>query len=489
MVKTLSKNKAILLILALALVMRVVAINQSLWLDEAIGAEAVKNFTYKGLFEHFLKADNHPPLYYLILKLWTGIFGYSEISLRAPSVIFGLTTIFLTYLIAKKLIENKKSLIPPIATLMLATSQIHIYYSQEARMYSMAAFFAVLTIYAFLFIVEDAKKNFYWLIYSVAITALIFTDYVPIFLLPVFPLIGVIRRKNKNWWLKFVSLHVPLLILGILWLPKLLIQAERGSWLISTLSGWKEVAGGATLKQAALVWTKFTFGRISLANKNLYYLFVSLASLPVTYSLYFAWENRKKEFQIIWLWLIPPLVLGFLVSYLFPAFIYFRFLYVLPAFYLAITYGVLNIKKDLVRNIIVFGILGFNVISWLIYVFDVRQQREQWREATLFIESGSSQNEIAIFEYPEPFTPYRWYEKGKIHGFGATDSISADLLKTQQRTKRLVAGKTGLYYFEYLRDLSDPGRVVERTLREEGFSVASIHNFVGVGQVFYWIKE
>ena len=36
----------------------------------------------------FFLSDFHPPLYYLVLKAWSSVFGYSEFSLRLPSVIF-----------------------------------------------------------------------------------------------------------------------------------------------------------------------------------------------------------------------------------------------------------------------------------------------------------------------------------------------------------------------------------------------------------------
>ena len=47
-----------------------------------------------------------------------------------------------------------------------------------------------------------------------------------------------------------------------------------------------------------------------------------------------------------------------------------------------------------------------------------------------------------------------------------------------------------IYYFEYLRDLSDPERVVEATLREEGYKIKEVYDFFpGVGQIFYWTKN
>lgn len=487
--------------------MRLVAINQSLWLDEAIGAIAVKTFSYSGLLTDFLKSDNHPPLYYLALKVWTDLFGYSEVSLRMPSVIFGVLTVYVTYLIARKLesylpvslarsvggrgdlrVTGKKSF-AILSALLLATSPFHIYYSQEARMYSMAAFLASLVVYSFLHLVDErVKKVTWWLVFSFATAALIFTDYVPVFLLPVFWLYALSKKMKKDWWAKFIFSHAPLLALGILWLPTLLIQAEKGKWLMETLPGWRQVAGGATFKQAALVWMKVVLGRISFSDKFFYYTLIMISSVPFAISLLNALRERKK-IKLVWLWLVLPLVLGFIASFWFPAFIYFRFLYVVPAFYFLIAWGI-TCSKFLLKIILVLSVLLVNTVGWLFYILEPYQQREHWREAVAFVEKMATQDEIAIFEFPEPFAPYRWYSKGKVEAVGVTNSISADRLKTAEKTSQTVDGKYGVYYFEYLRDLSDPQRVVEQALRDGGFKAVDVFDyFPGVGQITYWVKK
>src|SRR4030042_3478146 len=187
------KNILIIFILFLGLLLRLISLRQSLWLDEAIGAIAVKSYSYSGIINDFMKADNHPPLYYFILKFWTNIFGYSEISLRFPSIIFGIGTIYLLFLIAKEIFGLKKkglanfNYIPLVSALFLSTSQFHIYYSQEARMYSMVAFFVCLAFFTYFKLINtDLGTFFYWCLFSLSILVMVFSDYVPLFVLPVF---------------------------------------------------------------------------------------------------------------------------------------------------------------------------------------------------------------------------------------------------------------------------------------------------------------
>src|SRR4030067_2156597 len=144
----------IALILAAGLILRLFKLDQSLWLDEAINVTFVKNLNLKSLIFDYSVGDFHPPFYHILLRGWVLLFGTSEIAVRMPSVILGLATIYVVYLITKKLFENKTAL---ISATLIATSPLHIYYSQEARMYMLAAFFATLSVYFFVSILKTDR--------------------------------------------------------------------------------------------------------------------------------------------------------------------------------------------------------------------------------------------------------------------------------------------------------------------------------------------
>jgi uncharacterized membrane protein len=476
----------LILLLLLGLILRLIVVNQSLWLDEAISAETVKNFSYTGIVTEFAKFDFHPPLYYLILKFWTSLFGFSELALRFPSILFGLGTIIVIHKIVAKMIPKDPS-VALLSTLLLTTSQLHIYYSQEARMYSLTTLLASLAIYFFLTTLKDGKNKLSWLLYSFSITALIASDYVPLFLLPIFFIYALFEKKGANWWKKYALTYLPIVFLGLVWLPMLFTQLRAITQLKSTLPGWNSIIGGSSVKDAVLVWTKFVFGRISLSNKILYYGLLVIATSIVIIPVFSFVTRLVRSMKLIFLWLIIPLLLGLLVSFVTPVLIYFRFLFVLPAFYILIAVGISRLKPNFAKVLIVL-LLIVNLTSWLIYIKDPRQQRETWREATSFVEQRVSSDEIVLFDYPEPITPFRWYSKGLVEAHGATASVSPNPDKTHDKTLNLLKNKNGVYYFEYLRDLSDGQRVVENTLTSQGFFVKEVYNFIGVGQVFHYQK-
>ena len=189
----------ILLILVLAIILRLILINQSLWLDEAINILAVKNFSYSQLIIQYSIGDFHPPLFHLVLKFWTQIFGFSEIAARSFSVLTGVATVFVVYLIGKEIKSEKLGL---ISAVFLATAPLHIYYSQEARMYSLAAFLVTTLVYFFLKILK-AGKPIFWFLFSLILILTFYTDYLPYFIL--IPLNLYIFWQLKNLKPEFLA--------------------------------------------------------------------------------------------------------------------------------------------------------------------------------------------------------------------------------------------------------------------------------------------
>lgn len=468
--KLLNKYSLYLIVL-LGLVLRIIHIDQSLWLDEAISALAAKNFSFYGIVFEFLKGDNHPPLYYLVLRLWGLVFGFSDIALRSLSILAGTATIYLTYLFIKKLFDRKVAL---IASLLLATSPLHIYYSQEIRMYPLLGLWAVGLIYIFTFLKQNSVSKWLWLLFSVGLIVLIATDYTGIFLLPVFGLIG---WKEKFSFKKIIGGFIPLGVSLFLWLPLLLQQKETAAIQLSTLPGWRELAGG-TPKEVVVLWMKFVLGRISFYPKLGYYFLVGVFSLPIL--LVFFRSVSKKSFWL-WTFFLTPLIGSFLFSLIVPSFNYFRFIYVLPAFYGLIALGLISFRKPLFYVLTGFIILG-NLTGLAFYYTDVSNQREQWKQSISYIENENP--ELVIYEFPEPFAPFYWYTSGKVEGLGGLTSLTSVEDRTEEKISKEITSSTfRIMYVSYLRDLTDSEAHIQKTLVNQGFNIVESKSFAGVGEI------
>lgn len=463
------------------------ALGQSLWLDEAIGALAARNYSYWGIVTEFLTHDNHPPIYYLVLKFWTSIFGYSEISLRMPGVLFGVLVVFLVWRLSQKFAKKASVL----ATVLVAASPFLIYYSHEVRMYMLTVVFTLTAVYCYLLTVQPKKiHTLAWVGFSLSLVGLLFTDYVPVFLLPVFFIHAWHIKMKKNWFVRAALSFLPLVILGILWLPQLKTQALGGASVIAVLPEWKSVAGGANLKEVGLVWTKFILGRISISPKSAYYALLAVLSIPFAFSLWMSRKSKGTFTSFVRLWLIVPLVLCFLVSFMFPAFVYFRFTFVAPAFFMLVALGVVEIRKDLLSILVTGSLVIGSLFGFYFYISNPTQQRESWREAVSFVESNASENSIALFEFPAPFAPFEWYQTGKVKGVGALTEIKVNEETDRSRIVQAIESVDTIYYFEYLADLTDPGRFTLKVLKEAGFELTSQNgDFHGVGVIHIWTRQ
>ena len=113
--------------------------SQSLWFDEGYTAWMVSHSP--GEIIRLIRADTAPPLYYLLLRGWTDLFGRSEIALRSLSAVFSIITMFVALDIARKLLRNPVA-IAAVAWAM-ALSFMQIWYAQEARAYALMALLGV----------------------------------------------------------------------------------------------------------------------------------------------------------------------------------------------------------------------------------------------------------------------------------------------------------------------------------------------------------
>ena len=121
----------VLMLFIIALLMRLFGISyQSIGLDEG------STFFYSQYtWDQFVDAhEPNSPIYYIMEGYVIGILGQTEFGLRFTSAIAGALAVPLTYYLAKRLLNVRAVSI--IAALLIMVSPSCLYYSQEARAYS-----------------------------------------------------------------------------------------------------------------------------------------------------------------------------------------------------------------------------------------------------------------------------------------------------------------------------------------------------------------
>ena len=446
----------IIFILIFGFILRLININQSLWLDETVQAITSKG-SFLGLFTE-LQGDFHPPLYHLLMWGWAHLFGNGELVMRLPSVLFGTATIFIVYLIAKKLFAAKSKW-PLIAALFLATAPFHVYYSQEARPYALVTFLTALSMYFFL------KEK--WLGYIVSSVLALYSSYFVLFIILAQGLVILIRKKYS----KFLYLLISLLLF-LPWLPMFLTQIEVGRGATKILPEWGRLVNLSFLKALPLTFIKFSIGRITIFNKT-FYAFVS-AFLLIVYGLILlkGFLKGRKFFidhlrWVILLWFLIPIVIAWLLSFFIPNYQPFRLLLVLPAFYLLLALGISGISSIKIRTMAITFILLVNLISLGVYFTNPFFHREDWRGAVNFIEKESGEKTIALLPSYTSHFPYTYYSQGKVKLIGVSQEIKP---VSEKDLKELnLSGSTTIYYLYYLADLFDPQNLIPNWLESEKF--------------------
>lgn len=423
-------NKKLILVLLLTLVLRLISLNQSLWLDEGIQWWAVTTFPLKHLVTEYIKGDFNPPLFHIMLYFWVKLFGDSEIALRFPSVLFGLGTVYFTY----KLGGLKTAL-------LTATAPLLIYYSQEARMYSLAAFTATATLY---FFIKKSK------LYILTAILMLYSHYLTWLLIPV-----------------LLSLPTLLVLLSLLpWLPTLWSQMNQGLGA-ATNPAWAQLSS-LSVKNVLLVPIKFLIGRLPIEANLLYAFMLFIPLCLVAYLLYKSlFAIRYRPFAILHVWLFTPLILGALISLKIPVFSYFRFLFVLPAFYLLITQGAAKTKYP---NLFIGIFLLINLLATSRYLLDANLHRENWRDAVAYIHATDPDSRVLIISTIH--SSFEYYDREQSSHIHETD------------LNRLI-GQPSVWYIPYAQPIFDPDDKIRRTLDQLGFQEVSQRHFRGVTVIRY----
>ncbi len=121
----------VLVVTAAALALRLPLLGRALWFDEVcMSSQRI------GTFEQWLATlyvDVHPPLFVSFMHFWARLFGDGELALRLPALLSGLAAIPLVYWAGHRLVGDAAA---RWATVLLALSPAHIWYSAEARLYA-----------------------------------------------------------------------------------------------------------------------------------------------------------------------------------------------------------------------------------------------------------------------------------------------------------------------------------------------------------------
>ena len=134
---------------------------------------------FGGMLSAIPSTESTPPLYYALAWLWAKVFGAGEAGLRSFSAVLGVATIPVVWLTARELFSERAAL---VAAALAAVNPYLVWYSQEARSYSLLAFLCALSLLLFARALREPRGRTFAAWAGVAVLAVL-THYFAVFLL------------------------------------------------------------------------------------------------------------------------------------------------------------------------------------------------------------------------------------------------------------------------------------------------------------------
>lgn len=127
---------------------------ESLWIDEAVSIRLVSVPSLQ-LFSS-ITTDTNPPLYYVLLHYWLRMAGRSEFAVRLLSVFPAAISIAVVCRLGRLRLGGRAGL---AGALLLACSAFHVWYSQEARAYSLLLMLTTVSFFFFVRWLDDPSAR------------------------------------------------------------------------------------------------------------------------------------------------------------------------------------------------------------------------------------------------------------------------------------------------------------------------------------------
>lgn len=339
--------------------------SSSIWFDEAFSAY-LSHYSFIDIVR-YTATDVHPPIYYWLLKIWTGMFGTNELGFRSMSLFFAVIAIIFAYLLVKRLFGRKAAW---LSLAFLVTSPMLVRYGQEARMYTMVAAIAFAATYTLTFAVESKRRR-PWVIYGILVALGMLTHYFMAFIWVTHWIWRYIvtrqsgahgkelcKRFFAGGW-KFA--HIIAVVIFALWLPLMVIQLtviqSTGFWIgivsVDTLPGYVTNVLFYLEHGKAVGW----YSAIAITVVTILTVF----GIRLYKSLS---KKQRQNYLLLILLAIAPVVLLFIAS--------------LPP-----------LKSSFVERYIMTSILGFSLVAGVTIALGMKQLKIRWQIGASILIIGS----------------------------------------------------------------------------------------------------
>jgi mannosyltransferase len=448
---------------------------RSVWLDEAV-VVSVAQHPWRDIPRLLAALDQHPPAYFLLMHVWQGVAGTSEAALRLPSACFGLASLTLTYVLARRITGEATSL---LSALVVAISPFQLMSAQEARMYSLLGALCLASTIALLQGVEQGGAR-RWIVYAIASTAMAYTHYLGLLVLASHAIwvAGWERRHLARWMGCAAAIALALAP----WMPSFLEQLRQVhsfEWYHGRLgTGLADLLGLFSFGGSR--WGMGTY----FAPGTLEPLEQGVILLPFLILLWRGGVGLAVDRRALALVGLPPLItVGVMLAYSSlgrSMFVPRWFSFLLPFVAVFIARGIHDVAERVTfRRQLAGALIGilllYEVPVLLRYYFDPTFQSFNWRTAAATVRQMAAPGDALVFVGQPASLPFTYYFR---EPYPAVDATSADWAPAGGGLARLAAQHPRLWI---IAAVPFPASSRDRLLGELGpaYHVAGLRNFAG----------
>lgn len=278
-------------------------LNRGFWGDEA-WTSLISQLPYHQMLRT-TAADFHPPGYYTVIEILYKFFPPTEIATRLVSIVFYLLTLFMVYKLASYVRGHTFGL---LSALFVAINPIFFTYAFEARNYTMFAFAATGSMF---FLIELSKKfTKARAVAFVLFTALgLYTHYYMFFILGAQGF--YLLLSDRKILIRMMMLYVACGLLFLPWVPLLYGQltSVKSSYWIAPVEFWNPAKSLVPYGTHSDAFLRILGGEGQNIFRDILYP-VSLLLLAAGLIGHALRQRFEKEYVLIWLWAIIPIILA-----------------------------------------------------------------------------------------------------------------------------------------------------------------------------------
>jgi mannosyltransferase len=350
--------------------------SKSLWLDEGATVALARASWQHFAWVWWHGEANLQTIYFLLMRAWIQL-GDSEAWLRLPSAVFGIASIPLLYLLARQFMGAAPAL---AAAALMAFNPSGVYYSQEARSYTLAILLVLLSMYYFVRAVEEDHPRD-WLLWTLfGILAFYSHDFAALVL--VAQAVSVLFKAPPIPWQRLITGGAVIFLLAIpgltyvfraspenlhfLWMPR---ASPKEFWHLAMFFG----GAGAKAVVAGVLWIA---GAVAV------------------------WRSRRAEANVFWrgmlivVWAALPAVILASISLRQPMFLQRYLIFSLPATILLAALGVDILRKWGIGLVLTALLCG---MSQTAITKEYQKPREDWRGACNAVLSSAAPGDAVAF--------------------------------------------------------------------------------------------